>query len=459
MAGQKTLDINAAIERRGLTRLSIFVLILAFLMMMADGYDFGTLTTAANSILKEWKISRTELGAVFSITFIGLLVGSLIYGWIADFFGRRLTIIFGVFNFAIPILLTIWATNVTQLSILRFIGGVGMGGIVPIAYTLVSEYAPRRSRSTVTVLTNAGYNLAAALGGLIAAWTIPVYGWQSVYVIGAVFSFVMAGAMILWLPDSILFLIQKRPNSPQLHRLAERLLGEPVAPDTQLIAIDPQDEKKPVVRASGFDGLIRLFSGSRAWATTLLWLLFISDSLGFFFLASWLPVVMHDGGVDPATALRMSSLFVFAGLIGGFLVMRPLDRVGPIAFIALPIIGGPAELVMGIHGLPQIWLLVAIAIAGICLAGIHMAVYAIAVRFYPPTIRGLGLSSATVWGRAGGIIAPFVGGYLLDMHMPLQELMAWAALPCLTTTLIGIGLGMLYTRHFNVQAAAPVAAE
>jgi AAHS family 4-hydroxybenzoate transporter-like MFS transporter len=103
--------------------------------------------------------------------------------------------------------------------------------------------------------------------------------------------------------------------------------------------------------------------------------------------------------------------------------------------------------------------LVAIAIAGICLAGIHMAVYAIAVRFYPPTIRGLGLSSATVWGRAGGIIAPFVGGYLLDMHMPLQELMAWAALPCLTTTLIGIGLGMLYTRHFNVQAAAPVAAE
>jgi MFS transporter, AAHS family, 4-hydroxybenzoate transporter len=454
-AMSKTIDVNAYIEKRGLTPLSYFVLVLAFLMMMADGYDFGTLTTAANAILKEWNISRTELGAVFSITFIGLLVGSLVYGWIADRFGRRTTIIFGVFNFGLPILLTIWATNLTELTILRFIGGVGMGGIVPIAYTLVSEYAPRRARSTVTVITNAGYNLAAAAGGLIASWTIPAYGWQSVYVIGAIFSAIMAAVMILWMPDSILFLIQKRPNSPQLRRLAERLMGEPVPADTQLIAVDPHDDTKKIKEAGGFEGFVRLFNGSsRAWATTLLWLLFISDSLGFFFLASWLPVVMKDAGVDAATALRMSSLFVFAGLIGGFAIMRPLDKVGPIAFIVLPVVGGIAELVMGIHGIQQTWLLVAIAIAGICLAGIHMAVYAIAVRFYPPTIRGIGVSSATVWGRAGGIIAPFVGGVLLDMHMPMQQLMMWAALPCVTTTLIGIGLGVLHNRHFNAPAPA-----
>jgi len=351
--------------------------------------------------------------------------------------------------------LTIWTTNITELTILRFIGGVGMGGIVPIAYTLVSEYAPRRARSTVTVITNAGYNLAAAAGGLIASWTIPAYGWQSVYVIGAIFSAIMAAVMILWMPDSILFLIQKRPNSPQLRRLAERLMGQPVPADTQLIAVDPQDETKKIKEAAGFEGFVRLFnSSSRAWATTLLWLLFISDSLGFFFLASWLPVVMKDAGVDSATALRMSSLFVFAGLIGGFAIMRPLDKVGPIAFIVLPIVGGVAELVMGVHGLAQTWLLVAIAIAGICLAGIHMAVYAIAVRFYPPAIRGVGVSSATVWGRAGGIIAPFVGGVLLDVHMPMQQLMMWAALPCVTTTLIGIGLGVLYNRHFNAPAPA-----
>jgi MFS transporter, AAHS family, 4-hydroxybenzoate transporter len=454
MATPRTIDINAVIERIGLQRLAIFVLILAFVMMMADGYDFGTLSLAAPAILKEWKIARTEMGAVFSITFIGLLVGSLIYGWIADRFGRRFTIIFGVFNFAIPILLTIWATTVTQLSILRFIGGVGMGGIVPIAYTLVSEYAPRRMRSTVTVITNAGYNIGAALGGLIAAVSIPAYGWQSLYVIGAVFSFIMAAVMILWLPDSLWYLAQKHPDSPQLRRLAERLIGQPVASGTPVVAVDPSEDRSE--KASGRQGFLRLFEGSRGWATILLWLLFISDSLGFFFLASWLPVVMGDAGVAPSTASLMASLFVFAGLVGGFLIMRFLDSVGPIAFIALPIIGGPAELVMGIHGLWQTYLLVSIAVAGVCLAGIHMAVYAIAVRFYPPSIRGVGMSSATAWGRAGGIIAPYVGGYLLAAHMPMQQLMMWAALPCLTTTILGMGLGLLYRRHFDAPASLPI---
>jgi MFS transporter, AAHS family, 4-hydroxybenzoate transporter len=454
MATPRTIDINAVIERIGLQRLAIFVLTLAFFMMMADGYDFGALSLAAPAILKEWKIARTEMGAVFSITFIGLLVGSLIYGWIADRFGRRFTIIFGVFNFAIPVLLTIWATTVTQLSILRFIGGIGMGGIVPIAYTLVSEYAPRRLRSTVTVITNAGYNIGAALGGLIAAASIPAYGWQSLYVIGAVFSFIMAGVMILWLPDSLWYLAQKRPNSPQLRRLAQRLIGEPVAPGTSIVAVDPTED--PNQKATRREGFSRLFDGSLAWATMLLWLLFISDSLGFFFLASWLPVVMGDAGVAPSTASLMTSLFVFAGLVGGFLIMRFLDSVGPIAFIALPIIGGPAELIMGIHGLQQAYLLIAIVVAGVCLAGIHMAVYAIAVRFYPPSIRGVGMSSATAWGRAGGIIAPYVGGYLLAAHMPLHQLMMWAALPCLTTAILGFALGLLYRRHFDVPAALPM---
>jgi MFS transporter, AAHS family, 4-hydroxybenzoate transporter len=454
MATARTIDINAVIERIGVQRLAIFVLILAFFMMMADGYDFGALSLAAPAILKEWKIARTEMGAVFSITFVGLLVGSLIYGWIADRFGRRLTIIFGVFNFAIPVVLTIWATTVTQLSILRFVGGIGMGGIVPIAYTLVSEYAPRRMRSTVTVITNAGYNIGAALGGLIAAATIPAYGWQSLYVIGAVFSFIMAAVMILWLPDSLWYLAQKRPDSPQLRRLAERLIGKPVASGTAIVAVDPTEDRSQ--KTAGREGFLRLFDGSLAWATILLWLLFISDSLGFFFLASWLPVVMGDAGVAPSTASLMTSLFVFAGLVGGFLIMRFLDNVGPIAFIALPIIGAPAELVMGIHGLQQAYLLIAIVIAGICLAGIHMAVYAIAVRFYTPSIRGVGMSSATAWGRAGGIIAPYVGGYLLAAHMPLQQLMMWAALPCLTTAILGFALGLLYRRHFDVPASLPI---
>ena len=452
MASPETIDLNAAIERIGFRRLGIFVLVLCFLMMLADGYDFGTLSLATPSILREWQLQPKEMGFVFSITFFGLLVGSLSYGWIADRYGRRFTIILGTFNFGIPILLTVWATSINELAALRFIGGVGMGGIVPIAYTLISEYAPKRMRSTVTVLTNSGYSLGAAAGGLIAAASIPAYGWQSLYVIGAVFSFAMALVLIVYLPDSALFLALKKPNAPQLRPLAQRLLGRALAPETRFVAIDEHEEGE-----TGRAGFLRLFTGMRAYATSLLWLLFVSDSLGFFFLASWLPLVMENAGVGSRVASLTASLFVFAGLVGGLLIMRFLDRVGPIAFIALPIIGGPAEIMIGMPGLAEPLLLTAVAIAGACLAGIHMAVYAIAVRFYPPTIRGIGMSMATVCGRAGGIIAPSVGGYLLSAHMPLQQLMVVAALPCLATTLIGIGLGLLYRRHFDRTPALAAA--
>ena len=358
---------------------------------------------------------------------------------------------FGTFNFGIPVLLTIWAANVEQLMVLRFIGGIGMGGIVPIAYTLVSDYAPRRMRSTVTVITNSGYNVGGVLSGLVGASAIAAYGWRSMFAVGAGLSLVMAFVLIALLPESPLFLAQRDPTSPKLRRLFQRLApAERLDPDARFVAHDPQE----LLGRTGENNIFQLFHGPRAAATALLWLLFASDALGFFFLASWLPLVMEGQGVSPSTASLTQSLFVFAGMIGGFGIMRFLDRIGPIAVVAFPVIGGPLEILMGTPGLPEPILLATVAGAGICLSGIHFSVYAIVVRFYPASIRGRGVSSATVWGRAGGIVAPLVGGYLLSAHIPFQQLMIIAALPCIATAIIGIALGRLYRRHFDVAAAA-----
>jgi len=223
--------------------------------------------------------------------------------------------------------------------------------------------------------------------------------------------------------------------------------------DARFEAVDPQDRQS----RPGEDNLKALFRGPRALATSLIWFLFICDSLGFFFLASWLPVVMEDAGVARSTASLTQSLFVFAGMIGGLGIMRFIDRIGPVAVVVLPVVGGPLELLMGMPGLPQWALLATVAGAGICLSGIHYAVYAIVVRFYPPSIRGRGVSGATVWGRAGGIVAPYVGGYFLSAHMPLEQLMIVAASPCLATAAVGIALGLLYRRHFDLPVAAATA--
>lgn len=171
------IDLNATIERIGVRRLALLVIALCFIMLMAGGYDFTTLSVAAPAILREWHLQPREMGAVFSMTFFGLLTGSLLHGWLGDQWGRRPTIILGTFNSGIPLLLTVWAANTTELMLLRFIGGIGMGGIVPIA----SEYVPRRLRSTVTVITNAGYSIGGIVTGIVAAAAIPRYGWQSLF--------------------------------------------------------------------------------------------------------------------------------------------------------------------------------------------------------------------------------------------------------------------------------------
>ncbi len=446
----QVVDVNAVIERVGVGRLAIFVIALGFSMMISDGFDFTSLSVATPAILRDWHIQPKDMGAVFSVTFFGLLVGSLFYGWMADRFGRKLTIVFGTFNFGLPVLLTLWATSVQELMVLRFIGGMGMGGIVPIAYALVSDYAPRRMRSTVTVITNAGYSLGGTLTGLVAASAIPTYGWRSLFAVGAGLSLVMAFVLIAFLPESPLFLARRDPASPRLRRVLARLApGERIDPDATFTTHDPQE----LQNRAGEDNIFQLFHGPRASATILLWLLFASDSLGFFFLASWLPLVMEGQGIAPSTASLTQSLFVFAGMIGGFAIMRFLDRIGPIAVVVLPVLGGPFEILMGTPGLPEPVLLATVAGAGICLSGIHYAVYAIVVRFYPASIRGRGISSATVWGRAGGIVAPYVGGYFLSAHMPLQDLMLIAAAPCVVTAILGIALGRLYRRHFDVAVA------
>jgi MFS transporter, AAHS family, 4-hydroxybenzoate transporter len=439
------IDINETIDRIGIRRLTLLVIGLCFCMMLCDGYDFGALAVAAPSILRHWHVAPKAMGAVFSITFIGLLVGSLFYGWLGDRLGRRFTIIFGTCNFGLPILLTAWAANIGELSLLRFIAGVGMGGVVPIAYTLVSDYAPKRMRSTVTVITNAGYSVGAVLAGVVAALVVVRLGWQTLFTIGGAASLLMVVPLVLLLPESPRFLALTDPKSPKLRRLYERLVPEePIGTDAVFVAGDVQEtQAKP-----GAGTFAALFSGPRAAATLCLWLLFICDALGFFFLTSWLPVVMERQGVSPSVASLTQSLFVFTGMIGGFAIMRFIDRLGPIVVFALPVIGGPLEILMGTNGAAQPLLLFAVAGAGVCLSGIHYAVYGIAVRFYPASIRGRAISSATVFGRAGGILAPFIGGYFLSAHMPLQQLMIIAALPCIPTALVVLALGRLYSRSF-----------
>lgn len=467
-----TIDVNELIERQGVTRLARYTVFLCFLMMICDGYDFGTLNSAAPLIIKEWHVQLKDMGFIFGFTFIGLAIGSAIYSVLGDWLGRRNTIIFGTFNFGIPILATIWAQNPEQLFWLRFLGGIGMGGIVPIAYTLTSEYASQRMRSTLTTITNFGYTVGGFLTGQVAGVVFAPYGWHALFVVGALFSLALGVLLYFTLPESATFLAQKRPDAPQLPGLVRRLTGgAPLAADARFVARDVggRHGAAPVGAQADTGGMSfparvvhhvgQLFGEKLAWVTPLLWILFVCDSLGFFFLGSWLPVIFTQQGQTAAQAAQLASWFVVCGAIGGFGMMRFYDTVGPIALVAFPIIGAPLEILSGTPGLSFALMYWALLVVGVCLGGTHYSVYAIAVRYYPPRMRANGVSCATVFGRLGGAIAPTVGGFFLQAKMPLQELMIVATLPSIGVLVVSVGLGVLYRRYFDTRFAAVPAAE
>ncbi len=188
-------------QKTGLTHVRIVVL--CFLMLFLDGIDNLGIAYVAPALSHAWHLTRGALGPVFTAGVAGVAIGALVTGPIADRFGRRPTTIVTVIYFALLTLLVTQASNLTELIILRFFAGLGLGSLVPMAVVIASEFAPRRTRARLVTLASCGYAIGAASGGLIAAQIVPIYGWQGMFYLGGVLPLFLAAAMYLWLPEFV----------------------------------------------------------------------------------------------------------------------------------------------------------------------------------------------------------------------------------------------------------------
>src|SRR5215831_1945247 len=191
-------------SRLGTFQLTIFILCGVCLFM--DGFDTQAIAYVAPTIIREWQIKSSALGTVFSAAPFGVLIGSLLFSMIADKIGRRPVLIGVTLYYAILTLITAQATSVGQLLVIRFIAGIGLGGIMPNAVSLVGEYSPRRARVAVMMVVGNCFSAGAAIGGFLAAQLIQTYGWRSVFYFGGTIPLVISLAMLAALPESLQFL-------------------------------------------------------------------------------------------------------------------------------------------------------------------------------------------------------------------------------------------------------------
>jgi len=412
-------------SRIGAWQISIYVL--CFVCLLMDGFDVQSLGYVAPALSAELHISRVQLGPVLSAAPLGVLVGSIFCSMLADKIGRRPVLIGSTIFYALLTWMTARAGSLEELRIVRVIGGIGMGAIMPNAMALVGEYSPRRSRVTIMMIVANGFTVGAALGGFVAAWLLPRFGWRSVFTFGAVVPLVIAVVMTVMLPESLQFLALKGKalRGKALEQLGRGL--KRIRPTLDLSAgqyVTSGEAKK------GGISFVRLLQEGRAAGTLLLWTINFMNLLNVYFLQGWLTTVVTDAGYPQATAAVVASMVQVGGTVGAFTLGWFIHKWGFVPVLAT--CGVLASINVAAIGQPWIslaMLTTVVFIAGVCVTGGQGAINALAATYYPTELRSTGIGAGLGIGRIGAILGPTLASLLLGHGWPARDLFLAAAVP------------------------------
>jgi AAHS family 4-hydroxybenzoate transporter-like MFS transporter len=323
-----------------------------------------------------------------------------------------------------------------QLGILRFFAGVGIGGLLPNVVALNAEFAPRRLQATAVIVSFAGITLGGSLPGPIAAYLVPHYGWPILFYFGGLVPLLLAGVIATFLPESIRFLALK-DRQADVAAMVQRM-----DPGAKMVA-----GARFVVQVSEKLPFRELFAGRLAVMTPLLWLLFVVNLMAYFFLVSWMPTLLASASMPSQAALATAVLQV-GGFLGAIAIALPLDRHGMLPVVALfvlavPVVGAIGFVAQG--SAPQLMLIV--ALAGFCTLGTQFGLNAVSAILYPTALRSTGSGAAFGIGRVGAILGPVIGGRLIDMHLPVQQLYMIATIPFIVGAVVAFMLMPMFAER------------
>jgi AAHS family 4-hydroxybenzoate transporter-like MFS transporter len=429
------VDVAEFIDQQPVGGFQVGLLLTCAAVLFLDGFDTQAIGYVAPALAKEWGLTKAALGPVFSAGLFGLMIGALVFGPLADRIGRKKIIIFSTLAFGLGTLATAFVQDVGTLLAIRFLTGLGLGGAMPNAVAMTSEFSPHRRRATMVMIMFCGFSVGAALGGLLAAALIPQFGWRSVFVAGGIAPLLLVPVLALRLPESVRFLALTGRAHARVAELLARINPKAAfAPGTLFAVHEPHLAGLPV---------LHLFRDGRTLATLLLWVVFFMSLLDLYFLSNWLPTVLNDLGASVSSAAVIGSMLQAGGVVGTFALGSVIDRfsfraLALVYFIAVFAVGAIGQL-----GHSVIFVTMAIFAAGFCIVGGQIAANALAATFYPTSIRSTGVGWALGIGRVGSIVGPLVGGALLTMKWSTGEVFMAAATAALCAALAAFLLSRL----------------
>lgn len=399
-------DLQRLLAQAPLTPYLLVAIGICIGLNMLDGFDILAMSFAASGIKADWHLLDSQLGALLSAGLVGMGLGSLTLGPCADRWGRRIIILLSVALAGLGMLSSAAARGYLDLLVLRVLTGVGIGGTIASVAVVVSEYAPDRWRGTALAIYATGYSIGATIGGVLATYAIPRYGWRSAFVIGGSVSLLLLPFAWRRLPESLDFLLTRRPRSAlqRVNALLEAMRQSP-------ITVMPEPVGGQRGHASVRSQLALLMTAS----TLLVWFTFFCTMAGFYFIVSWTPRLLNAAGLSASQGLTGGVLLNLGGIAGCALFAFAAAHADPRRLLLGTLIG--SALLVAAFGLTISRLDIALWTAlllGIITNAAMAGLYAVGPPLYPTAVRGTGMGWAIGIGRFGAILAPFASGTLLD---------------------------------------------
>jgi benzoate transport len=423
-------DFERILDKGNISTLQIRVVFISFLLMILDGFDITSMSFTAQRISNELNIDPTSLGVIFSVTLAGMMLGAMFIAPYADKIGRRKMLIASVFIIGISMTLTGFSASLWELIILRTITGLGVGSMLANLTALTTEYTPTKYRSFSVAIVASGFPLGATMGGIIVVPTLPVYGWEGVFIGLGLITLLMAVMVFFFVPESLQFLRTIGTNNA-LTKTNSLLLRM----NKQSISVFPIISKEQLPKAS----VRALLSPSLRTKTIQLWITFFLVFVSMYFLMSWLPKLIMDSGLSEQSGVYSAVALNGGGVIGTLCLGWFAANFGLTRLIGLfLILAGVLLFLFGVL-FEYLNLFLLLFVIGFFLQGAFVGLYSTSAKLYPTEVRATGIGWALGLGRMGAVVGPYVGGLFIasgvtmdvnfiifSIPLLLSAVMAWS---------------------------------
>lgn len=443
----RTVDVSQAIDDGQWTTYQKLLIFGTALTIILDGVDNQLIGPTIPALMREWDLPRGAFSNVLAAGPFGMMFGGAFGGMLGDRIGRRSALLFSVISFALVTLSISFVGGVTALVILRFLAGLGLGGAMPNAAALASEYVPKRRRPFAVTLTIVCVPLGGMLAAYLAGQVIPVYGWRTLFALGGVLPIVLALVLFKMLPESPKYLAGRRERWPELRALLRRM-GQDVPADASYV-VDAGAGQKVAQRAS----VRELFKPDLRMSTIGLFGAFFFCLMSNYIIISWLVTMLTGAGFSQPAASNILAGSNLGGVGGAILAALVIQRFGSkstmLTLSALSVASALILAAMQLDPNATTGLFIMVALAGCLMNAVQTTMYALAAHVYPTEIRGTGVGTAVAVGRIGHVLSAYVGSWALAGGPPM-----YFTAVAVTMAIVLVSLALV-RRHIE-RTATPV---